>query len=78
VTCREFTRFILDYLGGALPDSTRARFERHLARCPECRAYLSNYEATIALGRQAFDDPGVVTDDVPDDLVRAVLDACRG
>lgn len=74
--CREFTEFIVDYLAGVLPEDTRARFERHLSRCDACRAYLSNYEATIALEREAFADPDAdVPADVPEDLVQAILNS---
>ena len=40
-----------DHLEGALPDDDRARFERHLAECAACTAYLAQLRATIgALG----------------------------
>jgi anti-sigma factor RsiW len=79
VTCREFAEFILDYLSGDLPDEVRARFERHLARCPNCPEYLRQYERAMRAGRLAFshaDEP--VPADVPDDLVAAILTAAKG
>jgi anti-sigma factor RsiW len=48
-------------------------FERHLAVCPSCVAYLKTYEQTILLAKAAADDP--VPPDVPDSLVRAILAA---
>ncbi len=40
-----------DYLDGALPAARAARFEAHLESCPDCRAHVAQYAATInALG----------------------------
>jgi anti-sigma factor RsiW len=78
VTCREFAEFMAEYLSGELAPETRAQFERHLNVCANCVAYLSNYRDTVALGRQAFtDDDATVPDDVPDDLVQAILASRR-
>jgi anti-sigma factor RsiW len=50
--CRELVELITDYLEGTLPASERARFERHLAGCEGCQAYLDQMRTTIgALGR---------------------------
>ena len=78
MTCREFAEFMADYLSGGLVPVTNAQFERHLTVCPNCVAYLSNYRDTVALGRQAFaDDDAAVPDEVPDDLVNAILASRR-
>lgn len=78
MTCRELADFIADYLSGELPPDTRGQFERHLNVCPNCVAYLSNYRDAIALGRRAFaDDEAAVPDDVPNDLVKAILASRR-
>jgi predicted anti-sigma-YlaC factor YlaD len=74
VKCREFTEFIADYLAGALEEETRALFERHLSRCENCRRYLSNYQATLSLEQDAFeDDDADVPAAVPEDLIQAIL-----
>lgn len=74
MTCREFADFIAEYISGELDSNVRASFERHLAVCPNCVAYLSNYRDTVALGRRAFsDDDAVVPDSVPESLVDAIL-----
>jgi len=57
MTCREFIDFLMEYLSGELSARERAEFERHLADCPDCSAYLRSYEETIKLGKAAFDDP---------------------
>ena len=74
MTCREFADFVMDYLTGELPADVAASFDRHLSACPNCRTYLAQYRATIAAGRAAFaDDHAAVPDDVPEDLIRAIL-----
>ena len=78
MTCREFADFIMDYTSGELPDDTRALFERHLSRCANCHTYLAEYRATIGAGREAFaDENATVPNDVPEDLIRAILAARR-
>ena len=74
MTCREFTDFIIDYVSGELPADVRAPFERHLSRCPSCQAYLAQYQATVAAGKDALAEPeGEVPGDVPEDLIQAIL-----
>ncbi len=78
MTCRELVNFLMDYLSGELPTDERALFDEHLGSCPECVAYLKSYEETLRLGRAAFsrlDEP--VPDEVPDELVTAILAARR-
>ncbi len=74
MTCREFADFIADYISGELESTARVSFEQHMAICPNCVAYLSNYRDTVALGRRAFsDDDAAVPDSVPEGLVDAIL-----
>jgi anti-sigma factor RsiW len=76
VTCREFAEFIGDYLSGELPAAARAEFDHHLDLCVNCRKYLSGYEATVKLGRAAFEDESATLPaDVPEPLVEAILAA---
>ena len=52
MVCRELVELITDYLEATLPPEDRARFERHLAGCEGCQAYLDQMRQTIdALGR---------------------------
>ena len=74
LTCKQFDAFIVDYLEGRLPFSTRLSMRLHLALCWRCRAYLRKYRRTIELGQSVFGDPDqAVPDEVPDELVKAVL-----
>ena len=76
MTCREFVDFLMQYLSGELSLAERSVFEQHMAECPDCMAYLRTYEATIKLEKAAFDNPtGPVPDEVPEDLVGAILAA---
>ena len=52
LSCQELVELVSDYLEGALSCSDRARFERHIADCPHCTAYLEQMRTTLAvLGR---------------------------
>jgi len=76
ITCQEFEDFILEYLDGALPTGQRRVFELHMKICRECRDYLAAYQRSIELGKAVFQHPdGPVSEDVPEDLVRAILEA---
>ena len=78
MTCRQFTDFIADYLSDDLPLRARRGFESHFDKCPTCRGYLAGYEQTVKLEKLAFDeDDGAIPDDVPPDLVEAILAAYR-
>ena len=75
MNCREFTEFLHEYLFGNLPALERAEFEKHLAECPWCVAYLDSYQKTIELERAAFSvwDEASPPADAPEELVQAIL-----
>jgi anti-sigma factor RsiW len=76
ITCREFENFVLGYLDGELPERQARRFEWHLRICRECREYLAAYKTALEAGKAAFgtaDD--AVPADVPEDLIKAVLES---
>ena len=76
MTCREVLDFLMDYLALELPEPQVAEFERHLAACPSCVAYLKSYEQTVQLGQSlAAVDSDEPSEDVPEDLVAAILKA---
>jgi len=78
MTCREATEFLTDYLARDLPAAVLREFEAHLARCPECRTFLSQYDQTIRAGRrvcaEGHDD---VLTDFPEDLLTAIMAAIK-
>ena len=74
MTCRDFADFLADYLAGELPMDILASFEAHIAVCPNCVRYLAQYRDSVAMGQQAFADvQSRVSDDVPEDLISAIL-----
>jgi anti-sigma factor RsiW len=72
MNCQSCIDFLHDYLTGELSAAERATFKEHLARCPECVAYLETYQETIKLGKAACRDQDPP---VPEALVRAILAA---
>ncbi len=69
-TCRELIEFLDDYCAGELPAERVDGFERHLARCPSCVAYVASYRETIRAARYAT---AVEIEDVPPDVLTAIL-----
>ena len=77
MNCREFTEFLHEYLFGNLTAEERAEFDRHLAECPWCVAYLDSYQQTIQLEKDAFPAPEDAPPpaDAPEELIQAILRA---
>ncbi len=76
ITCKEFEDFVLSYLDGELTGRQRSVFEWHMRFCRECREYLAAYKRAAELGRAVLlspDEP--VPEDVPEDLIKAILSA---
>lgn len=69
ITCREVISFLLEYLEGTLPEHERTRFEKHLALCDSCVAYLHTYETTIRMEKLTAAEVA----EVPEDLIKAVM-----
>lgn len=74
ITCRELSDFMIAYLQDELPSSQRVVFERHLAACSECQAYLDSYRQTVRLLGSSSTSPAL-TETAPDELIRAVMAA---
>jgi hypothetical protein len=71
LTCQELVELVTDYLEGALPQSDRLDFERHLVWCSWCRDYVDQVRMTIEL-------TGVPEDtEPPFPLREQLLDAFR-
>jgi anti-sigma factor (TIGR02949 family) len=45
--CQDVVEVITAYLDGKLPRRDRKAFERHLAGCPHCTAYLEQMRTTV-------------------------------
>ena len=77
MNCREFAEFLHEYLFGNLSAEQRAVFDKHLAECPWCVAYLDSYRKTIQLEQSAFSAPEDAPPpaDVAEELVQAILRA---
>jgi len=75
ITCKELIAFLADYLEGELPPERNREFERHLAVCDSCVQYIATYEQSIRMARAAMSAPELRVEDVPEDLVRAILSA---
>lgn len=57
LVCAEVVEMVTDYLEGTLSRRDKRRFERHLAGCPHCTAYLAQMRETLRLtGRLVPED----------------------
>jgi len=64
----------MSYQENELPPVERATFERHLAACPPCQAYLDSYDKTVQLAKKSgADEPA--PPEVPESLIAAILAA---
>lgn len=78
MTCKEAVEFLGEYVDGTLPPDRRAVFERHLAICPECTAYLASYQKTIALARSSAEEPDSdAPAKMPEALIRAIVSSLK-
>lgn len=77
ITCREFEDFVLAYLEDELSPRQKRVFELHMKLCRECREYLAAYRRALDLAEGLADEDAEVLEDVPEDLVDAVLAAQR-
>jgi len=65
-TCQDVITFLDDYIAEALPPERRESFDRHLAACPSCVAYLGTYRETIRLAKATIED-------IPPEVITAIL-----
>ena len=66
-TCREMTQVLSDYLDGLLAQEQLELFERHLALCPACVAYVESLRGTRRLALEALK-----SDEVPPEVTAMV------
>jgi anti-sigma factor RsiW len=72
VTCRELVELVTDYLEGALSRADRRRFEKHIAACDACTAYIEQIRLTITATGELTEE------DIEPDAREALLGAFRG
>jgi anti-sigma factor RsiW len=79
LSCREATDFLMAYVDGELPEPVRREFDLHLGVCSHCRTYLQSYKQTVAMGKAACRcDHAEASEQMPEDLVKAILAASTG
>ncbi len=77
LTCKDFVAFLQAHLDDELEPEQARVFRRHLEFCPPCVDYLDAYEKTVSLGREVCQADGGLPEEVPEQLIRAVLEAQR-
>lgn len=77
MTCEELVARLTDLSCGDLALSEERECKRHLARCESCASYWKSYRITVALGREAYREPGAGRGEMPAELVRSILAAAR-
>jgi anti-sigma factor RsiW len=83
ITCEELVTFLFEYLDGEASSERAHEFEKHLAVCPPCVAYLKTYRQAIQLGRTAMreeepESAAAKPAELAEDLVRAILSSRKG
>jgi len=73
LSCREFVEFLAEYLSGGLSPERLAAFNAHLAECPSCVSYTRTYAEAVRLGKLVARADEPFPEDVPAELVRAIL-----
>ncbi len=77
ISCQALIDFLDDYVEERLSSAERVRFEEHLAVCAACVRYLDGYRGTLRALALVARQTEVLPQDVPEELVAAVL-AARG
>jgi len=76
ITCEHLLGFLTDYVENNLAPDERARFEEHLAVCPDCVNYLRNFQTTLRACQCARGpEPTEESAPIPENLVQAILAA---
>lgn len=75
LNCQQFADFLANYFDGELDPGQRAIFDKHIEMCPPCGDYLRAYEKTVHLGKRVCCEGEALPPNVPDQLVRAILEA---
>ena len=79
ITCTEFESFVYEYHEGELAEMERKRFKFHMQICPMCESAFRTYIRTVELTGRVFEkSTDVLPDDVPRELINAMLAARHG
>lgn len=54
VSCERLVALLLDYLEGGLDAGTHAAIDAHLAHCPGCLEFTSQYKKTPVICRESL------------------------
>jgi len=73
ISCQELIDFLDRYVDGELPAPIKVKFEEHLDVCEACVEYLHSYRETIRLAADAWQDEELAIEDVPRELIDAIL-----
>jgi anti-sigma factor RsiW len=79
VSCKDVGARLAPFLRGELSFSDRLAIHRHLARCEQCARQVERGRDAMDVSKSALAsavDP--IADEVPEQLVRAILVTCRG
>jgi anti-sigma factor RsiW len=79
VSCKDVGARLGSFLRGELSFPDRFAIHRHLAHCPNCARLVEEGRDALNVSKSALTraaDP--VADEVPEQLVRAILVTCRG
>lgn len=79
VSCKDVGGRLGPFLRGELSFPDRFATHRHLANCPRCARVVEEGRDALNVSKSALSrtvDP--VADEVPEQLVRAILVTCRG
>ena len=77
IDCKQIESFLLAYIEDDLPPSQMKVINRHLMVCPDCRRYIADYRRTMEVlnvSKLAGDE---ALDEVPKDLIQAILEASK-
>jgi anti-sigma factor RsiW len=78
MTCREVIEFLMNYLDDELSPEVRIEFDRHLAVCASCTAYLNSYRQTVALSKSGLlEEARSNSTELPKELVEAIQSTLR-
>ncbi len=71
IVCISGVELLMEYMEGMLPPDVRAAVDAHVAGCPRCVAFITSYQATPRILRDA------TASEMPADLQASLLAAVR-